>query len=809
VLEASAGTGKTFTIAALATRYVAEGLAELRELMLVTFGRAATQELRERVRERLVATERILADPERARASDDTLEKSLADVSDEEVAVRRNRLTRALADFDAATITTTHGFCQQMLTGLGVAGDLEPDATFVESIDDLVVEVVDDLYLRKFGRPDSEQPVMTYDDALAPSGAAIYDPQADLEPEDAEPDSLAGLASASPGRPRGGRPAQASAPAARLRRPGDRLRDALVASPDARERVRSRFGIVMVDEFQDTDPAQWRILELAFHTFTTLVLIGDPKQAIYAFRGGDVDAYLAASGVATARQHAGHQLAQRRRPARGARCRVRRRCAGPRPDRGARRSTFRPQGHRRLHGAPLPTCHSAPCGWCDATSWSPAGASCRRWAPCPRDSSPPTWAADVVRPRGGRGDAEAPRSRPAPLAPGASRCSCAPTAGPVGARRVPGWRVPAVADRCGRTSSPPTWPVSGWCCCRRWSSRTGRFAYARRRSAASSVESPSGSRRRGTTRWTSSGRCCARGPRCSRRAAFRRCWSWSPSGACPGQLLRTVDGERQLTDLRHLAQSLHAASVDEELGVAALVEWLQRRIADAGTDPTEERSRRLESDADAVQVVTVHRSKGLEFPVVYVPFGWDTHKQTPDLPARCTALAGAVPRCRCRDGPRYASTGTCTRRRRAGEDLRPALRRDDQGSVAGGDVVAPTTPRPASPVQRLLMGSVAPGRAAESTGYRCRATTRLWRSSPQLTSGRAAPLRSSGGGREPHRSGPTEASCRSSAPRLRPRARHTSGGACPPPALTSAPYHGGHGVGSEAGGAPARRRGGR
>ncbi len=63
VLEASAGTGKTFTIAALAARYVAEGHATLPELMLVTFGREATQELRERVRERLVTAERGLADP--------------------------------------------------------------------------------------------------------------------------------------------------------------------------------------------------------------------------------------------------------------------------------------------------------------------------------------------------------------------------------------------------------------------------------------------------------------------------------------------------------------------------------------------------------------------------------------------------------------------------------------------------------------------------------------------------------------------------------------------------------------------------
>src|SRR3954463_10449267 len=87
VLEASAGTGKTFTIAALAARYVAEGHAELSRLMLVTFGRAATQELRERVRERLVRTERDLSDPRGARASEDDLVRLLADGADDEVAL--------------------------------------------------------------------------------------------------------------------------------------------------------------------------------------------------------------------------------------------------------------------------------------------------------------------------------------------------------------------------------------------------------------------------------------------------------------------------------------------------------------------------------------------------------------------------------------------------------------------------------------------------------------------------------------------------------------------------------------------------
>src|SRR4051794_37183499 len=68
VLEASAGTGKTHAIGALVTRYVAEDVAALDELLVITFGRAASQELRERVRGHLVNAERALADPGTARS---------------------------------------------------------------------------------------------------------------------------------------------------------------------------------------------------------------------------------------------------------------------------------------------------------------------------------------------------------------------------------------------------------------------------------------------------------------------------------------------------------------------------------------------------------------------------------------------------------------------------------------------------------------------------------------------------------------------------------------------------------------------
>ena len=68
-------------------------------------------------------------------------------------------------------------------------------------------------------------------------------------------------------------------------------------------KLREQYHVALVDEFQDTDPIQWEIMRRAFgEGEATLILIGDPKQAIYSFRGADVYAYLSAADSAVTRE---------------------------------------------------------------------------------------------------------------------------------------------------------------------------------------------------------------------------------------------------------------------------------------------------------------------------------------------------------------------------------------------------------------------------------------------------------------------------------------------------------------------------
>lgn len=86
----------------------------------------------------------------------------------------------------------------------------------------------------------------------------------------------------------------------------------------------------------------------------------------------------------------------------------------------------------------------------------------------------------------------------------------------------------------------------------------------------------------------------------------------------PARWLREPDGERRLTNFLHLAELLQNASAQLE-GEQALIRWLALQLENRSA-ALDEQVVRLESDADLVQVVTVHKSKGLEYPIVFLPF---------------------------------------------------------------------------------------------------------------------------------------------------------------------------------------------
>ena len=91
---------------------------------------------------------------------------------------------------------------------------------------------------------------------------------------------------------------------------------------------------------------------------------------------------------------------------------------------------------------------------------------------------------------------------------------------------------------------------------------------------------------------------------------------------CAARLLESPDGTRRLTNVLHLTELMQQAEAAERLSPQGLVDWLARAAAhpESGDEGTQ---LRLESDEHLVKIVTIHRSKGLEFPVVFCPFAWD------------------------------------------------------------------------------------------------------------------------------------------------------------------------------------------
>jgi exodeoxyribonuclease V beta subunit len=656
VLEASAGTGKTFALAGLVTRYLAEGKATLDQMLLITFGRAASQELRERVRCQIAAAVVAFDDP--STVGDNELVASLLKGTDAARAVRRQYLHDALAGFDAATIATTHQFCQLVLKSLGVAGDTTANVTLLESLDELVVEIVDDLYLAHFGQQ-RDDPVLQYRDALRVARAVVNNPSTELRPRDPEPGSRAAV--------RVGFAEEVLAELdTRKRRLGvlgyddllSRLADALATdhSP-ARARMHQRWPIVMVDEFQDTDPVQWQVIDRAFSGRSTVILIGDPKQAIYAFRGGDIVTYLRAAETAGEKKtlvtnwrsdaalidrlqvvlrgaqlgdpaivvdeveayHQGHRLAgaPRNHPFR---LRV------------VRRETL---GRKGLQNLPIDElrAHIGADLAADIRALLAAGATF---------DGKPLQARDIAVIVERHKDASA-----------CFRALC--DAG-----------IPAVYT--GDTDVFASDAADDWLCLLEAFDQPHRPGMVRAAAATmffgETAESLAAGGDALTDRVAETLREWAGHARERGVAAIFEAAQLQGMG---DRVLSWQGGERHMTDLAHIAQLLQDVAHREHYSLPALRDWLRRQRDER--DGATERNRRLDSDAAAVQIMTVYVSKGLQYPIVYLPFAFNRNTQDREMVlfhdrgARCLHIGG-------KDSPDFGEVERLGRQEDASDDSR-------------------------------------------------------------------------------------------------------------------------------------------
>lgn len=611
VLEASAGTGKTFAIAALATRYIAEGVADMDDLLLITFSRAATAELRSRVRERIRDTANGLAEAIRGIPPTEAVTAHLADATPEVVTERIARLEQAFGLFDRAAIMTTHEFCHGMLAGLGILAPQTPQSTLVEDLRPLADEAAEDVYIRMF--------------ADEPHGAPFgFGKQWDADP--GARDIARGAVTEVADLVGAGSPGAAGARVAfaesvrhtveerkrdrRLFSFDDQLTrlEAALAHPvtgaQARARLAGRFPVVLVDEFQDTDPTQWNVLRRAFAGAASLVLIGDPKQAIYGFRGGDVHTYSMA--VAKADTHTTLSVNHR---------------SDPEVVEGVA-TLFRGVllgtgiGVPPVTPAHQPRVVAAPDG-----PWA-RGVHVRALA-AEKAIHPSTARKaiieDLVAVVGDLLGAESPlRKVDGPLAP--SDIAVLVRSNERGqeiATALVAAGSPATFN--GSNSVLNTSAAGDWLTLLRALDQPRRpylrrafltdFVGATIADLASADEDRLGDWSLLIHTWA---RVLERHGVPALFAAFDADTDFR------SRLLSRPDGERLITDHRHLAELLHHQVRAGRAGRARdLAAWLVNERD--GSSPGADSARRRDTDADAVQVMTIHRAKGLQWPVVLLP----------------------------------------------------------------------------------------------------------------------------------------------------------------------------------------------
>ncbi|WP_348698646.1 exodeoxyribonuclease V subunit beta [Duganella fentianensis] len=422
----------------------------------------------------------------------------------------------------------------------------------------------------------------------------------------------------------------------------DRLNAALQGANGSalRQRIISQYPVALVDEFQDTAPNQYQIFNQLYRVAdndvaTGLFLIGDPKQSIYGFRGADIHSYLAAR-EATAGRH--YQLGTNYRSTEAVVAAVNRlflhaeTLAG---GSGFARGAFRFRNPADRHN-PLPFEAVGARGRDEqlanqagelpamvlACSAMPLKAEAYReffaWQ-CAEQivSQLNDTAMGFVGAHGMR------RLQPADIAVLVRDRREASAIRTALQRR--GVASVYLSDKDAVTDSEEAADVLRW---------------------LSAVATPlDGALARAAFATATCGLSLAELARLSSdelawesRVEQLKGWHtvWQRQGVLamlrrfihdlnlPATLIQQPGGERRLTNLLHLAELLQTASRQLD-GEQALIRWLAEQI-EGGEAGGDERVLRLESDAELVQVITVHKSKGLEYPLVYLPFAVTARK---------------------------------------------------------------------------------------------------------------------------------------------------------------------------------------
>jgi exodeoxyribonuclease V beta subunit len=739
LIEAAAGTGKTYTIEGLFLRLVLEKRLPVEQILVVTFTRAATAELRDRIYRRLVKAREAFAG---AGDGEDELLPHLAGRTPDPAQANR-LLGQALTDFDRAAIFTIHGFCQRVLYENAFETACAFDAELIQDQTPILTEVVDDFWRQWVSGQPPEFLQFAADflgdpDRLLELARSATKADLAMTPRQETP----GLREESldafrrrldrlrtgwrQGRAEVGQLLQAAALDGRsygaLRRPADgerpsgreRMVESLLAALDAyldqpypdcpapaavakltasglaraalkgvpppshpvfaacedvhqaaeqlaaemtgqllflkcrlleltaaeierrtaargrvsfddllrrvaralgsgrgdelTRTVRERYRAALVDEFQDTDELQYAVFERLFAAPPHLLfMIGDPKQAIYGFRGADLFSYLRAARKADAR----FTLIRNWRSSPGLVRAVNTlfsRCAAPFVYPGiefASGSAARPEV-----GAPSP----AMIIWHiearrhrdDGKALTKADAQCRL--------------ARAVTVEIQRLTAERPGNWPAGAIAVLVRTN---HQAELMKAHLSAAGVPAVvystANVFDATEARELLALLASLADPQNALRL-KSAAATRLLGVSAAEIAAGE---------NSGDVWER--RVRRHWDYHRLWTergfiamfrhFLSGEGVKQRLLRLPDGERRLTNLLHLAELAHGAASENSLGPAGLLAWLERQI-DPRAQRCEEAQLRLESDDRAVRIVTVHRSKGLEYPVVFCPFVW-------------------------------------------------------------------------------------------------------------------------------------------------------------------------------------------